>query len=107
MADDIRLTALLTQPGSTPLDLFRDAIEELDEHFHRERKIVKEILRTIELQFSTDTSYELFVSHLSADPRYSALTSPNIKIVYEQLMEKEEELKKAEERRKKKKEEAA
>ena len=45
LARDPRLTAMLGQPGSTPLDLFKFYVEDLKARFHDEKKIVKEILK--------------------------------------------------------------
>ena len=38
-------TAMLGQPGSTPLDLFKFYVADLKSRFHDEKKIIKEILK--------------------------------------------------------------
>lgn len=40
-----RFTAMLGQPGSTPLDLFKFYVADLKSRFHDEKKIIKEILK--------------------------------------------------------------
>jgi len=45
ISSDIRFSAMLGQPGSTPLDLFKFFVEELKSRFHDEKKIIKEILK--------------------------------------------------------------
>ncbi|KAG8225054.1 hypothetical protein J437_LFUL000032, partial [Ladona fulva] len=42
---DLRFSAMLGQPGSTPLDLFKFYVEDLKSRFHDEKKIIKEILK--------------------------------------------------------------
>lgn len=42
---DLRFSAMLGQPGSTPLDLFKFYVENLKARFHDEKKLIKEILR--------------------------------------------------------------
>ncbi|CAG0918391.1 unnamed protein product [Notodromas monacha] len=43
--EDERFLAMLGQPGSTPLDLFKFAVEERKARFHDEKRIIKEILK--------------------------------------------------------------
>ena len=50
-----RFHALLGQPGSTPLDLFKFYVEELKARFHDEKKIIKEILKE-EKEFEMDAA---------------------------------------------------
>ena len=50
-----RFHALLGQPGSTPLDLFKFYVEELKARFHDEKKIIKEILKEKEFDMSAAT----------------------------------------------------
>ena len=49
-----RFHALLGQPGSTPLDLFKFYVEELKARFHDE-KIIKEILKEKEFEMDAAT----------------------------------------------------
>ena len=50
-----RFNALLGQPGSTPLDLFKFYVEELKARFHDEKKIIKEILKEKEFEMDAAT----------------------------------------------------
>lgn len=45
ISTDLRFSAMLGQPGSNPLDLFKFYIEDLKSRFHDEKKIIKEILK--------------------------------------------------------------
>ncbi|CAG0881360.1 unnamed protein product [Cyprideis torosa] len=42
---DVRFSAMLGQPGSTPLDLFKFYVEDLKGRFQDEKEIIREILR--------------------------------------------------------------
>ena len=50
-----RFNALLGQPGSTPLDLFKFYVEELKARFHDEKKIIKEILKEKDFEMDAAT----------------------------------------------------
>ena len=50
-----RFHALLGQPGSTPLNLFKFYVEELKARFHDEKKIIKEILKEKEFELESAT----------------------------------------------------
>nr|CAD7404150.1 unnamed protein product [Timema cristinae] len=59
---DLRFSAMLGQPGSTPLDLFKFYVEDLKSRFHDEKKIIKEILREKGFDVQRET-------HLTLSPR--------------------------------------
>ena len=63
----IRFTALLGQPGSTPLDLFKFYVEDLKSRFHDEKKIIKEILKEKTVEMSSATSFEEFATVVCED----------------------------------------
>lgn len=43
--DDSRYQTVLGQPGSTPMELFWDLIEDLDERLYQDRKLVQDVLK--------------------------------------------------------------
>ena len=45
ISGDVRFSAMLGQPGSTPLDLFKFYVEDLKSRYYQEKKIIKEILK--------------------------------------------------------------
>lgn len=45
--DDSRYQTVLGQPGSTPMELFWDLIEDLDERLYQDRKLVQDVLKVI------------------------------------------------------------
>lgn len=61
---DQRFHAMLAQPGSTPLDLFKFYVEELKSRFQAEKKVVKEILKDRAFGVDATTSLEDFL-HVS------------------------------------------
>merc|ERR1719341_2264622 len=87
---DPRFHALLGQPGSTPLDLFKFYVEDLKARFHDEKKVVKEILKEKGFFIEISTTYESFSSTILSDKRSSNLDSGNIKLTYNSLLEKAE-----------------
>jgi len=110
IAADVRFDAMLGQPGSTPLDLFKFYVEELKSRFQDEKKVIKEILKDAGFIMDLSTTFEDFASTVTTDKRSQALDAGNIKLTYRTLMEKaearEKERMKDEQRRQKKVEEA-
>merc|ERR1719495_1044362 len=60
VSQDPRFHALLGQPGSTPLDLFKYYVEDLKARFSDEKKIIKEILKEKNYEIQSGTSFETF-----------------------------------------------
>ena len=90
ISQDPRFHALLGQPGSTPLDLFKFYVEELKARFHDEKKIIKEILKEKEFEISAGTGFEEFATIVCEDKRSSSLDAGNVKLTYNALLEKAE-----------------
>merc|ERR1712055_914842 len=82
--------ALLGQPGSTPLDMFKFYVEDLKSRFHDEKKIIKEILKEKEFEMSSATSFEEFATVVCEDKRSASLDAGNVKLTYNALLEKAE-----------------
>ena len=83
--EDPRLHALLSQPGSSPLDLFRDLIDDLEDQARREKKIVKEIFKDIGYTVTPETTYEDFISHISSSERLSVIDPVYLRYIYESV----------------------
>merc|ERR1719369_1787204 len=90
ISQDPRFTALLGQPGSTPLDMFKFYVEDLKSRFHDEKKIIKEILKEKEFEMSPNTSFEEFATIVCEDKRSASLDAGNVKLTYNALLEKAE-----------------
>lgn len=91
---DLRFSAMLGQPGSTPLDLFKFYVENLKARFHDEKKIIKEILKEKEFFVEASTSFEDFATIVCEDKRSATLDAGNVKLTYNSLLEKAEAIEK-------------
>ncbi|XP_033098014.1 pre-mRNA-processing factor 40 homolog A-like [Anneissia japonica] len=87
---DKRFHNMLGNPGSTPLDLFKFAVEDLKARFSDERRIIKDILRDKNMVVEMDTSFESFATAVSQDKRATTLDAGNIKQAFNSLREKAE-----------------
>ncbi|KAJ9600675.1 hypothetical protein L9F63_026187 [Diploptera punctata] len=85
---DIRFSAMLGQPGSTPLDLFKFYVEDLKSRFHDEKKIIREILKEKGFDVQVNTSFEEFATVVCEDRRSATLDAGNVKLTYNALLEK-------------------
>jgi pre-mRNA-processing factor 40 len=47
LKDDLRYQNMLGQPGSSPLDLLWDMVDELGERFYKQKRIVYDILKVL------------------------------------------------------------
>lgn len=91
---DLRFSAMLGQPGSTPLDLFKFYVENLKARFHDEKKIIKEILKESDFIVKADTSFEEFATIVCEDKRSASLDAGNVKLTYNSMLEKAEAIQK-------------
>ncbi|XP_046388008.1 pre-mRNA-processing factor 40 homolog B [Ischnura elegans] len=87
---DLRFSAMLGQPGSTPLDLFKFYVEDLKSRFHDEKKIIKEILKEKGFDVQVNTTFEEFATVVCEDRRSATLDAGNVKLTYNALLEKAE-----------------
>uniref|UniRef100_U5ESU8 Putative spliceosomal protein fbp11/splicing factor prp40 n=1 Tax=Corethrella appendiculata TaxID=1370023 RepID=U5ESU8_9DIPT len=87
---DLKFSAMLGQPGSTPLDLFKFYVENLKARFHDEKKIIKEILREKEFFVQASTTFEDFATVVCEDKRSATLDAGNVKLTYNSLLERAE-----------------
>merc|ERR1719322_944316 len=90
ISQDPRFHALLGQPGSTPLDLFKFYVEELKARFSDEKKIIKEILKEKNFEVEAGTGFEEFATIVCEDKRSATLDAGNVKLTYNALLEKAE-----------------
>lgn len=100
---DLRFSAMLGQPGSTPLDLFKFYVDQLKAHYHDDKKLIKEILKERKFIVQANTTFEQFATAVCEDQRSSALDPGNVKLTYNSMLEKaaaiEKEKQKEESRR--------
>lgn len=87
---DIRFSAMLGQPGSTPLDLFKIYVENLRDRFFDEKEIVKSILKKRAFVVKSDTTFTEFATLVCEDERSANLDAGNVKLTFNSLLEKAE-----------------
>merc|ERR1719431_1407295 len=90
ISQDPRFHALLGQPGSTPLDLFKFYVEDLKARFSDEKKIIKDILKERDYEVAAGTSFEEFATVVCEDKRSATLDAGNVKLTYNAMLEKAE-----------------
>lgn len=98
ISPDPRFDAMLGQPGSTPLDLFKFYVEDLKARFSEEKRLMKEILKEKDFSVNIETTYEEFQNILCGEERARGVDGGNMKLCYNSLMEKAEAAEKERER---------
>jgi len=102
--DDPRYLAAVGSPDSTPLDMFWDVIDDLDEQLYHQKKTVYNALKKADLEVSLDTSFEEYLKAVQADARVrEEVNQDNLRFIYEHLLVKAEQRIKDEKRRQEKK----
>lgn len=87
---DLRFSAMLGQPGSTPLDLFKFYVDQLKANFHDDKKLIKEILKERKFIVEITTTFEQFATVVCEDQRSASLDAGNVKLTYNSMLEKAE-----------------
>lgn len=87
---DLRFSAMLGQPGSTPLDLFKFYVDQLKANFHDDKKLIKDILKERKFLVEITTSFEQFATVVCEDQRSASLDAGNVKLTYNSMLEKAE-----------------
>lgn len=104
LKDDLRYQNMLGQPGSTPLDLFWDMVDDLGERFYKQKRIIYDILKSIRYEITADTEFAQFQEILKPYPEVAErVDNENLKLTFEHLQEKEVRRAKEEKRRREKK----
>lgn len=100
---DLKFSAMLGQPGSTPLDLFKFYVDQLKAHYHDDKKLIKEILKDRKFNIQGSTTFEQFATAVCEDQRSASLDPGNVKLTYNSMLDKavavEKEKQKEENRR--------
>lgn len=87
---DLKFSAMLGQPGSTPLDLFKFYVDQLKANFHDDKKLIKEILKERKFNVEINTTFEQFATVVCEDQRSASLDAGNVKLTYNSMLEKAE-----------------
>lgn len=86
--DDPRFTAMLGQPGSTPLDLFWDVVEEEERALRLVRNDVYDVLEDKRYEITPKTEVKEFISIMSTDRRTAHLPQDTLDLIFARLHEK-------------------
>ena len=86
---DERYTNLLGQPGSTPLDLFWDMLEEEERNFRLIRNDVLDALDDRAFKITLETPLDSYLNLLSSDRRTGAIPRDVLTLIFEREKEKE------------------
>ena len=86
--EDARYVAMLGQPGSTPIDLFWDMVEEEERALRLVRNDVLDVLEDKRFEITTKTTLAEFGSVMSTDQRTTALSSETLSLIFTRLYEK-------------------
>ncbi|KAI7898550.1 uncharacterized protein BX663DRAFT_524529 [Cokeromyces recurvatus] len=94
--DDPRYITAVGLPDSTPLDMFWDIIDDLDEQFYHQKKMVYHALEKAQQEITLETSYE---DYLKAVADVKVEPEENIKLIFDYLQSKAAQRIKDEKRR--------
>ncbi|KAF9581722.1 hypothetical protein BGW38_001160 [Lunasporangiospora selenospora] len=98
---DARYLDMLGQPGSTPMELFWDLVEDLDEKLYQDRRTVQDLLRDIDFVILPETTFEEFSKAVTSRESVK-ISSEDLKMIYDQLLAKAAHYAKEERRRQEK-----
>lgn len=86
--------------GSTPKDLFEDVTDELEKQYHEDKTLIKDAMKSGKITMVSTWTVEDFRNAISDDGGSLPISDINLKLVYEELLEraKEKEEKEAKKR---------
>lgn len=79
---------LLGVPGSTPLELFWDVIEEEDQYLRPKRNVALDVLESARYELTPDTPYDEFQGVMRKDQRTDKITNVELEEIYLRLLDK-------------------
>ncbi|PGH14185.1 hypothetical protein AJ80_06054 [Polytolypa hystricis UAMH7299] len=86
--DDSRYDAMLGQPGSTPLDLFWDIVEEEERALRGPRNDVLDVLDDKRYEVTTKTTFDEFKVLMAIDRRTSKISLDILELIFDRVKEK-------------------
>lgn len=102
--DDSRYISAVGLPDSTPLDMFWDVIDDLDEQLYHQKKTVYGALKRADFEVDTETKFDDYMNALDIDERVKLeISHENLKFIFEHLQMKALQRLKDEKRRQEKK----
>lgn len=88
ICEDNRYVAMLGQPGSTPLDLFWDTVEEEERSFRLIRNDIYDVLEDRRFEITPKTSLAEFFKEMSSDRRTASLPEDILDLAFKRILEK-------------------
>jgi pre-mRNA-processing factor 40 len=85
---DTRYIGILGQPGSSPLDLFRDMVEEEERGLRLVRNDVYDVLEDRRYEVTPKTTFQDFQSIMQSDRRTGSIPQDTLSLLFERLLEK-------------------
>ncbi|KAF2401220.1 putative formin binding protein [Trichodelitschia bisporula] len=86
--DDPRYDDMLGQPGSTPLDLFWDMVEEEERLLRGKRSEVLDVLDDKRFEITQKTTFDEFASVMAADRRTANIDQESMALIFERIRER-------------------
>ncbi|XP_023644835.1 pre-mRNA-processing protein 40A isoform X1 [Capsella rubella] len=77
--------------GSTPKDLFEDVTEELEKQYHEDKSRVKDAMKSRKISMVSSWLFEDFKSAISEDLIPQPISDINLKLIYDDLVERMKE----------------
>ncbi|KAL1353578.1 pre-mRNA-processing protein 40A isoform X2 [Arachis hypogaea] len=86
--------------GSTPKDLFEDVVEDLENQYHEDKTLVKDIIKSGKITVVSTSVFEEFKAAILEEASCETISEINLKLIFEDLLEraKEKEEKEAKKR---------
>jgi len=83
--NDERYIAICGQPGSSPIELFWDILEEEERKFKLQREIAFDVINTKSFPLTSATTLESFVDVVKQDARGNEISQDNLQAIFEDL----------------------
>lgn len=87
-ADDPRFTSYVGMPGSDPLDLFWDIVEDEERKLRSKRNDAMDVLEDRRYEMTLDTTFDQFMDVMQSHPKTSVLKDDELNLIYSRLMDK-------------------
>ena len=88
IAEESAYLDLIGLPGSSPLDLFWDVVEEEERIFRAKRNDAMDVLEDRRYEMTTETSLQEFSDLMGSNQRTSGFSETEMEMIYGRLMEK-------------------
>lgn len=79
---------MLTNTGSTSLDMFKFYVEDLKEKFHKDKRSIKHIMDKLEKSVELETPYEEFFGWIKSEDTENKIDLTNLRTYFDQLVDR-------------------